>query len=175
MKILIKHTYNNSERFGLTNGANPGKTHGIREVPPSPTDSDNTTATGAKTEPQDGNKINETALEEKTNERDVIIFQSQCRNKEMEEDRPEVDHVELALNLYRNTMTDDWGKVVEMYKQHTLSAIEARINTSEDTALHVAVSIAPEHIVKELIQLITFNANELNALLTFNANATSSN
>ncbi|KAK7848198.1 ankyrin repeat-containing protein itn1 [Quercus suber] len=73
----------------------------------------------------------------------------------MEEDRPEVDHVELALNLYRNTMTGDWGKVVEMYKQHPLSAIEARINRSEDTALHVAVSIAPEHIVKELIQLIT--------------------
>nr|POF21887.1 ankyrin repeat domain-containing protein 6 [Quercus suber] len=73
----------------------------------------------------------------------------------MEEDRPEGDHVELALNLYRNTMTGDWGKVVEMYKQHTLSAIEARINTSGDTALHVAVSIAPEHIVKELIQLIT--------------------
>ena len=73
----------------------------------------------------------------------------------MEEDRPEVDPVELALNLYRNTMTGDWGRVVEMYKQHTLSAIEARINTSEDTALHVAVSIAPEHIVKELIQLIT--------------------
>ncbi|KAM4075525.1 hypothetical protein ACB094_10G176200 [Castanea mollissima] len=52
-------------------------------------------------------------------------------------------------------MTGDWGKIVEMYKQHTLSAIEARINTSGDTALHVAVSIAPEHIVKELIQLIT--------------------
>nr|XP_023888978.1 uncharacterized protein LOC112001043 [Quercus suber] len=62
----------------------------------------------------------------------------------MEEYRPEVDHDELALNLNRNTMTGDWGKVVEMYKQHTLSAIEARINTSGDTAFHVAVSIAPE-------------------------------
>ncbi|KAM3688750.1 hypothetical protein ACJW31_10G174700 [Castanea mollissima] len=73
----------------------------------------------------------------------------------MEEDRPEVDHNELALNLNRNTMTGDWGKIVEMYKQHTLSAIEARINTSGDTALHVAVSIVPEHIIKELIQFIT--------------------
>ncbi|KAL4604647.1 hypothetical protein ACB092_10G205700 [Castanea dentata] len=73
----------------------------------------------------------------------------------MEEDRLEVDHNELALNLNRNTMTGDWLKIVEMYKQHTLSAIEARINTSGDTALHVAVSIAPEHIVKELIQIIT--------------------
>ena len=27
----------------------------------------------------------------------------------MEEDRPEVDPIELVLNLYRNTMTGDWG------------------------------------------------------------------
>ena len=74
MKILIKHTYNDAKKFGLTSGANPGKTHGIREVPPSPTDSDNTTATGAKTEPQDGNKLNETAQEEKTNERGDSLF-----------------------------------------------------------------------------------------------------
>ena len=62
----------------------------------------------------------------------------------MEEDRPEVDHDGLALNLNRYTVTGDWGKVVEMYKQHTLAAIEARINTSGDTALHVAVSVAPK-------------------------------
>ncbi|XP_050264354.1 uncharacterized protein LOC126708595 isoform X2 [Quercus robur] len=72
----------------------------------------------------------------------------------MEEDRQEVDHDELALNLNRNTMTGDWGKVVEMYKQHTLSAIEARINTSGDTALHVAVSIAPEEKVQQLVHVI---------------------
>ena len=72
----------------------------------------------------------------------------------MAEDRPEVDHDELALNLNRNTMTGDWGKVVEMYKQHTLSAIEARINTSGDTALHVAVSIAPEEKVQQLVDVI---------------------
>ena len=72
----------------------------------------------------------------------------------MAEDRPEVDHDELALNLNRNTMTGDWGKVVEMYKQHTLSAIEARINTSGDTALHVAVSIAPEEKVQQLVHVI---------------------
>ncbi|KAM4075526.1 hypothetical protein ACB094_10G176300 [Castanea mollissima] len=72
----------------------------------------------------------------------------------MEEDRPEVDHDELALNLNRNTMTGDWGKIVEMYKQHTLSAIEARINTSGDTALHVAVSIAPEEKVQQLVHVI---------------------
>ncbi|KAF3971284.1 hypothetical protein CMV_005112 [Castanea mollissima] len=72
----------------------------------------------------------------------------------MEEDRPEVDHDELALNLNRNTMTGDWGKIVEMYKQHTLSAIEARINTSGDTALHVAVSIAPEEKVQQLAHVI---------------------
>ena len=73
MKILTKHTHDDA-KFGLTSGANPGKTHGIGEVPPSPTDSDNTTATGAKTEPQDGNKLNETAQEEKTNERGDSLF-----------------------------------------------------------------------------------------------------
>ena len=72
----------------------------------------------------------------------------------MEEDRQEVDHDELALNLNKNTMTGDWGMVVEMYKQHTLSAIEARINTSGDTALHVAVSIAPEEKVQQLVHVI---------------------
>ena len=74
MKFLIKHTHNDAKEFGLTSGANPGKTHRIREVPPSPTDSDNTTATVAKTEPQDGNKLNETAQEEKTNERGDSLF-----------------------------------------------------------------------------------------------------
>ncbi|KAM3736622.1 hypothetical protein ACB098_10G177700 [Castanea mollissima] len=69
MKILIKHTHNDANKFSLTSGANPGKTHEISEVPPSPTDSDNTTPTGGKTEPQDGNKINKSAQEEKTNER----------------------------------------------------------------------------------------------------------
>ena len=54
------------------------------------------------------------------------------------------DDGRLAIDLYNNTMTGDWWKVVEMYKQHTLSAIEARINTSGDTALHVAVSVAPK-------------------------------
>ncbi|KAK4560205.1 hypothetical protein RGQ29_009110 [Quercus rubra] len=72
----------------------------------------------------------------------------------MEEDRPEVDHDGLALNLNRYTVTGDWGKVVEMYKQHTLAAIEARINTSGDTALHVAVSIASEEKVQQLVRVI---------------------
>ena len=72
----------------------------------------------------------------------------------MEEDRPGVDHDGLALNLNRYTVTGDWGKVVEMYKQHTLAAIEARINTSGDTALHVAVSIASEEKVQQLVRVI---------------------
>ncbi|XP_050264352.1 uncharacterized protein LOC126708594 [Quercus robur] len=61
---------------------------------------------------------------------------------------------ELALNLHKNTMTGGWKEVVEMYNQHTLSAITARINTSGDTALHVAVFIAPEEVVQELVQVI---------------------
>ncbi|XP_075640717.1 uncharacterized protein LOC142612519 [Castanea sativa] len=73
----------------------------------------------------------------------------------MEEDRPEVDHDELALNLYKNTMTGEWKKVVETYEQHQLSAIDARINKSGDTAFHVAVSIAPEEKVQQLVRVIT--------------------
>ncbi|KAL4604646.1 hypothetical protein ACB092_10G205600 [Castanea dentata] len=53
--------------------------------------------------------------------------------------------VELALNLYRNTMTGNWESIVEMYK----------INSSRDTALHVTVSIAPENIVRDLIRVIS--------------------
>nr|XP_023885414.1 nuclear factor NF-kappa-B p105 subunit-like [Quercus suber] len=76
----------------------------------------------------------------------------------MEEDmvshRPKPDD-ELALNLYNNTMTGDWKKIVEMYNEHKFSAIDARINPSGDTVLHVAVAIAPEHIVKELVRVIS--------------------
>ena len=88
-------------------------------------------------------------------------------NKEMEaektvpsgnqkkEDMPGEMDEELALNLYGNTMTGNWESIVEMYKQHTFAAISARINSSRDTALHVAVSIAPENIVIELIRVIS--------------------
>ena len=72
----------------------------------------------------------------------------------MAEDMAKQDDGRLAIDLYNNTMTGDWWKVVEMYKQHTLSAIEARINTSGDTALHVAVSVAPKKKVRELVRVI---------------------
>ena len=75
-------------------------------------------------------------------------------NQKKEDMQEEMDE-ELALNLYRNTMMGNWESIVEMYKQHKLSAIKARINSSGDTALHVAVSIAPENIVSELIRVIS--------------------
>ena len=75
-------------------------------------------------------------------------------NQNKEDMQEEMDE-ELALNLYRNTMTGNWESIVEMYKQHTFAAISARINSSRDTALHVAVSIAPENIVIELIRVIS--------------------
>ena len=55
--------------------------------------------------------------------------------KKMEEDRDSLlNHEnELALNLYKYTMTGGWKEIVEMYKEHTLSAITTRINTSGDT------------------------------------------
>ena len=71
-----------------------------------------------------------------------------------EKNRP-IQYDELALNLYKNTMTGEWKKVVETYEQHKLSAIDARINKSGDTAFHVAVSIAPEEKVQQLVRVIT--------------------
>nr|XP_023888999.1 uncharacterized protein LOC112001065 [Quercus suber] len=52
-------------------------------------------------------------------------------------------------------MTGEWKNVVETYEQHKLSAIDARINKSGDTAFHVAVSIAPEDKVQQLVRVIT--------------------
>ena len=76
--------------------------------------------------------------------------------KEMEEDRDSLlNHEnELALNLYKYTMTGGWKEIVEMYKEHTHSAITTRINTSGDTVLHVAVFIALEVVVQQLVQII---------------------
>ena len=76
--------------------------------------------------------------------------------KKMEEDRDSLlkHENELALNLYKYTMTGGWKEIVEMYKEHTLSAITTRINTSGDTVLHVAVFIALEEVVKQLVQII---------------------
>ena len=63
---------------------------------------------------------------------------------------------ELAIiNLQNNIMTGEWEKVVEMYERHQIIAISARINTSGDTALHVAVSMAPEDMVDKLVRVIT--------------------
>ncbi|KAM4075528.1 hypothetical protein ACB094_10G176500 [Castanea mollissima] len=64
----------------------------------------------------------------------------------------------LAFNLYKNTMTGEWGNIVKMYEEQKFSAIYARINSSGDTALHVAVSIAPEEIVQQLIRVITLHS-----------------
>ena len=61
----------------------------------------------------------------------------------------------LALELYKNTMTGQWMKVVETYQNHKIKAIFAKINSSGDTALHIAVSIAPKEIVEKLVKVIT--------------------
>nr|POE59683.1 hypothetical protein CFP56_31189 [Quercus suber] len=74
--------------------------------------------------------------------------------EDMDRERPKPDD-ELALNLYNNTMTGDWKKIVEMYNEKKFSAIDARINPSGDTVLHVAVAIAPENTVKELLRVIS--------------------
>ncbi|KAL4604627.1 hypothetical protein ACB092_10G204700 [Castanea dentata] len=60
----------------------------------------------------------------------------------------------LAIELYKNTMTGQWTKVVEIYEKHQFKAFSAKINSSGDTALHVAVSIASDKEAKELIRVI---------------------
>ncbi|XP_075640714.1 uncharacterized protein LOC142612514 [Castanea sativa] len=60
----------------------------------------------------------------------------------------------LAVELYRNTMTGQWKKVVKMYEEHKIKAMSAKINTSGDTALHVAVSIAPDKEAQQLVRVI---------------------
>ncbi|KAF3960425.1 hypothetical protein CMV_014861 [Castanea mollissima] len=60
----------------------------------------------------------------------------------------------LAIELSRNTMTGQWKKVVKMYERHKIEAFSARINTSGDTALHVAVSIAPDKEAQQLVRVI---------------------
>ena len=74
----------------------------------------------------------------------------------LEEDRDSLlkHENELALNLYKYTMTGGWKEIVEMYEEHTLSTITTMINTSGDTVLHVAVFIAPEEVVQQLVQII---------------------
>nr|XP_023888949.1 uncharacterized protein LOC112001012 [Quercus suber] len=73
----------------------------------------------------------------------------------MAENRAKQDDDELAIDLHNNTMTGEWEKVVDMYEEHQTKAISARINKSGDTALHVAVSNAPEDIVRKLVSVIT--------------------
>ncbi|KAM3736613.1 hypothetical protein ACB098_10G177300 [Castanea mollissima] len=60
----------------------------------------------------------------------------------------------LAIELSRNTMTGQWKKVVEMYEYHKIKAFSAKINTSGDTALHVAVSMASDKVAQQLVRVI---------------------
>ena len=64
------------------------------------------------------------------------------------------DDDKLVNYLYKKSMTGEWKAVVEIYRKHTKKAHTTMINNSGDTALHVAVSIAPEDIVEELVRII---------------------
>ena len=72
----------------------------------------------------------------------------------MAENRAKQDDELTIINLQNNIMRGKWEKVVEMYEKHKIIAISARINMSGDTALHVAVSIAPEDTVRKLVSVI---------------------
>ena len=88
---------------------------------------------------------------------------------EEDRDRQSQDYV-LAFDLYKNTMTGEWGNIVKMYEEQKFSAIYARINSSGDTALHVAVSIAPEEIVQQLIRVITLHSEPSLRLTNYEGN-----
>ena len=81
---------------------------------------------------------------------------NRCENNVDGKKMGEIDKEDdsLAIELYRNTMTGQWKKVVEMYKEHQIKAISAKINTSGDTALHVAVSIASDKEAQQLVRVI---------------------
>lgn len=61
----------------------------------------------------------------------------------------------LARDLINNTLAGKWQEVLDLYEKYKYSAILAKINTSGDTAFHIAVSIAAEYIVEELFSLIS--------------------
>ena len=65
------------------------------------------------------------------------------------------DGDDLRRDLYKLTMTDEWSKVVEMYRENTYDAPKTTINKLGDTALHVAVSMAPDSIVEQLVRIIS--------------------
>ncbi|KAK7840638.1 hypothetical protein CFP56_016384 [Quercus suber] len=88
---------------------------------------------------------------------------------EEDRDRQSQDDV-LAFDLYKNTMTGEWGNIVKMYKEQKFSAIDARINSSGDTAFHVAVSIAPEEIVQQLIRVIALHSEPSLRLTNYEGN-----
>ena len=88
---------------------------------------------------------------------------------EEDRDRQRQDDV-LAFDLYKNTMTGEWGNIVKMYKEQKVSAIHARINSSGDTAFHVAVSIAPEEIVQQLIRVIVLHSEPSLRLTNYEGN-----
>ena len=88
---------------------------------------------------------------------------------EEDRDRQSQDDV-LAFDLYKNTMTGEWGNIVKMYKEQKVSAIHARINSSGDTAFHVAVSIAPEEIVQQLIRVIALHSEPSLRLTNYEGN-----
>lgn len=65
-------------------------------------------------------------------------------------------------NFYKETMAGEWKEVVEIYKKQTFKACRAKINELGDTTLHLAVSMAPEDIVEELVLIISqFDKNGL--------------
>ncbi|KAL4642429.1 hypothetical protein ACB092_02G017500 [Castanea dentata] len=66
----------------------------------------------------------------------------------------EITNDGLASNLYISIVTEKWRKVVNLYKEHGISAITSKINTTGDTAFHLAVSMAPQHIVEKLLEIM---------------------
>ncbi|XP_059625908.1 uncharacterized protein LOC132268979 [Cornus florida] len=61
---------------------------------------------------------------------------------------------EIKKNLFKSAMGGDWEDVVNLYKNHP-EVHKSKITRSGDTALHIAISDGKEHIVEQLVKLMS--------------------
>ncbi|XP_075640708.1 uncharacterized protein LOC142612509 [Castanea sativa] len=67
---------------------------------------------------------------------------------------PPLCHDDLVELLYKNIMPGNWEEVITIYEKYFELAYSVRINQSEDTALHFAISYGQDLIVEKLVKII---------------------
>ena len=76
-----------------------------------------------------------------------------------EERAEEVTDEELRDVLAECTFQGEWNDVVQMYRSYP-EAHTVRINDSKDTALHVAIDLDIEIVVRDLLKAIITHAEK---------------